>query len=78
MDVYQDFYSYKTGIYTHVSGAFVGGHAVRVIGWGVASGVNYWLIANSWGTSWGEQGYIRIAFGNSNIDKAAYACKPAV
>ncbi|KAI6195328.1 Cathepsin B-like proteinase [Aphelenchoides besseyi] len=33
-DVYYDFYNYKSGIYQHVSGNYVGGHAVRLIGWG--------------------------------------------
>ncbi|CAN4084163.1 unnamed protein product [Withania somnifera] len=37
-------------------------HAVTVIGYGTSDdGVKYWLVKNSWGTDWGEQGYIRIA-----------------
>lgn len=42
-NVYSDFYSYSSGIYTHVSGSFVGGHAVKIIGWGNLNGVNYWI-----------------------------------
>jgi len=55
-DVYQDFYSYKSGVYTHLSGYYTGSHAVKVIGWGVdsASGYDYWLISNSWGPDWGD------------------------
>jgi len=33
--VYGDFFSYKRGIYHHVTGAKKGGHAVKIIGWGV-------------------------------------------
>ena len=61
--VYQDFYAYKSGIYYHVSGNAVGGHATRLIGYGTENGVDYWTIANSWGTYWGEKGYIRIRRG---------------
>uniref|UniRef100_A0A0K0D0X8 Pept_C1 domain-containing protein n=1 Tax=Angiostrongylus cantonensis TaxID=6313 RepID=A0A0K0D0X8_ANGCA len=62
--VYDDFFHYKTGIYKHVSGAEAGGHAVRILGWGQQGGVPYWLVANSWNTDWGENGYFRILRGS--------------
>ncbi|KAE9418662.1 hypothetical protein Angca_010247, partial [Angiostrongylus cantonensis] len=61
--VHDDFFHYKTGIYKHTAGAEKGGHAVRVLGWGVENTVPYWLVANSWNTDWGENGYFRILRG---------------
>ncbi|XGW02473.1 hypothetical protein V3C99_014481 [Haemonchus contortus] len=61
--VYEDFYQYTGGVYTHTGGAEVGGHAVRILGWGVDNKTPYWLVANSWNTDWGENGYFRILRG---------------
>lgn len=67
--VYQDFMSYKSGIYTHVSGGFLGGHAVKVIGWGTdPSGIDYWIAVNSWGKEWGMDGTFLIRRGNNECD----------
>ncbi len=61
--VYQDFITYTSGVYKHVSGSEVGGHAVKILGWGVDSGTNYWLVANSWNPYWGNNGYFWILRG---------------
>ncbi|CTQ86912.1 Peptidase C1A papain C-terminal domain-containing protein [Caenorhabditis elegans] len=76
--VYEDFYLYKTGIYTHVAGGELGGHAVKMLGWGVDNGTPYWLAANSWNTVWGEKGYFRILRGvdECGIESAAVAGMP--
>jgi len=65
MSVYADFEQYRTGIYKHVSGDFLGGHAIKILGWGVDAGVNYWIIANSWNPDWGEGGVFRIIRGTN-------------
>lgn len=53
--VYEDFLTYKSGVYYHKTGGLLGGHAVKVIGWGFddPSQLNYWLVSNSWGPAWG-------------------------
>jgi cathepsin B len=56
-DVYEDFLTYKSGVYSHKSGEFVGGHAVKILGWGVDNGVDYWVVANSWNPDWGNNGF---------------------
>jgi len=63
--VYTDFANYVSGIYHHVSGGVEGGHAVRIVGWGVDGGNKYWKVANSWNPYWGEKGYFRIKRGGS-------------
>jgi cathepsin B len=64
--VYADFESYKGGVYSHVTGEELGGHAVKILGWGVdaATQTPYWLVANSWNEDWGEQGFFRIKRGS--------------
>lgn len=64
-DVYQNFMSYTGGIYNQTGGQYLGGHAVKVIGWGhdTASGFDYWLINNSWNVTWGMNGQFKFLRG---------------
>jgi C1A family cysteine protease len=66
LSVYQDFFSYRSGVYSHVSGNLAGGHCVTLIGYDDAGG--YWIGRNSWGAGWGEGGYFKIAYGQCNIE----------
>jgi C1A family cysteine protease len=70
MLVYSDFFGYPGGVYRHTSGQFSGGHAVTVVGYDDEEG--YWIVKNSWGSGWGEDGWFRIAYGECGIDDYAY------
>ncbi|KAF3793687.1 Vignain [Nymphaea thermarum] len=55
------FQFYSQGVFTGPCGNNLN-HAVTVVGYGTTvDGSNYWLVKNSWGTDWGEGGYIRMA-----------------
>jgi len=78
--VYEDFVAYKKGVYEHTTGSALGGHAIKIIGWGVESGIPYWSCVNSWNTNWGEKGLFRIRRGNNEcgIEGSVNAGLPSV
>jgi len=77
-DVYEDFLTYKTGVYKHLTGDLLGGHAVKILGWGNEGGSDYWLVANSWNEDWGDQGFFKIVRGTDEcgIEDEIYAGMP--
>lgn len=79
-NVYEDFAHYTSGVYQHLYGDYMGGHAVKLVGWGVENGVDFWTVANSWNTEWGEKGYFRIVRGTNEcgIETSAVAGIPFV
>jgi C1A family cysteine protease len=65
MDVYADFFYYAGGVYEYAYGAYQGGHAILIVGYmddATVSGGGYFVVKNSWGTGWGNQGYFYIAY----------------
>ena len=53
------------GVYQHTSGGILGGHAIKILGWGEENGSPYWLVANSWNPDWGLHGYFKILRGSN-------------
>lgn len=85
MTVFSDFFAYTNGVYVPTTSQVAGGHAVKIVGWGkttdssmgVPAGTDYWIVRNSWGTGWGQNGYFYIKMGTScNIESNAFAGKP--
>lgn len=65
-----NFQNYVSGVYDATSAQCNPknlNHLVVIVGYGrdAASGKNYWLVKNSYGTSWGENGYMRIKRGSN-------------
>ncbi|XP_063381102.1 cathepsin B-like [Cydia fagiglandana] len=76
--VYEDFIHYKSGVYSYTSGILKGGHAIKILGWGVENGKKYWLCANSWNSDWGDKGFFKILRGEDHcgIESGVVAGEP--
>jgi len=77
LDVYTDFFSYRSGIYSLTPGCcndskvcpschYAGGHAVLIVGYDDEE--EYFMVKNSWGTGWGESGYFKIDYSQLTSD----------
>lgn len=67
VDSYEMF-NYKSGIFTeYACNYYQVDHAVSLVGYGTENGKDYWIMRNSWGTDWGEKGYMKM---EKNVDKS--------
>ncbi|KAK6727078.1 hypothetical protein RB195_005026 [Necator americanus] len=74
MNVTKSLYSYRSGIFSpskeDCEQHSLGSHALTFVGYGTEGGQPYWLVKNSWGSRWGQNGYFKMARGG-NICGAA-------
>lgn len=75
-----DFLTYKSGVYFPSEGSFKfgGSQAVKIVGWTKGIQGDSWIIENSWGSTWGEDGYANVMGGHKDLGVDAVAISPAV
>lgn len=77
LEIFEDFLNYSEGIYKYTTGMMVGGHAMKLIGWGMDENEGlYWQMQNQWTSEWGENGYVKIKAGEVGIDSVGLSCMP--
>jgi C1A family cysteine protease len=67
MEIFSDMHSYQSGVYHHLTGESLGWHSVCVVGYNDID--NYWICKNCWGSAFGDNGFINIAYGEGAIER---------
>lgn len=66
MAVYNDFFAYSSGVYVKTSTSTLSGyHCICVVGYNDSQ--QCWILKNSWGAAWGENGYVRIRYNQPDV-----------
>lgn len=73
----RSFHFYKSGIYDdYESCSDTINHALLLVGYGRQGNLDYWILKNSWGKQWGDDGYIKIGRNKHSCGIASYAVLP--
>ncbi|VDO69610.1 unnamed protein product [Heligmosomoides polygyrus] len=82
MNVTKSMYSYRSGIFSpsqeECEAHSLGSHALTLVGYGTESGQAYWLVKNSWGSRWGQNGYFQLARGQNSCGVANTVVGPVM
>lgn len=82
MNVVKAMYSYRSGIFNpsaeDCAEKSMGAHALTIVGYGGEKESAYWIVKNSWGTSWGANGYFRLARGVNSCGLANTVVAPII
>jgi hypothetical protein len=70
--VTSNFQNYKSGVFRDTTCPNSVDHAVTLVGYGTLNGQDHYILKNSWGTNWGDQGYMLFARNNNNMCNIAY------
>jgi WD40 repeat protein len=71
--VTSNFQNYKSGVFIDTTCPNSVNHAVTLVGYGTLNGQDHYILKNSWGTNWGDQGYMLFARNNNNMCNIAIA-----
>jgi cathepsin L len=73
------FQSYRSGVYNgcNYKASMDVDHVMQLVGYGTDAGKDYWIVRNSWGPSWGENGYIRLAREPQSLQTCGLDMTPA-
>ncbi len=64
MEVYSDFFAYRSGVYSYTTGTYQGAHAILIVGYDDST--QSFICKNSWDVTWGDQGFFHVAYSELN------------